>query len=195
MAGDGDTHNAPPGVASSDAAVTNVVLTGFMGTGKTTIGRLLAERLGFDFVDTDALIERRHGPIPDIFRDYGEATFRSYEREVAAELGEMSSLVVSTGGRLMLDTDNAAALRRNGSVFCLTATVDTILARVLADQATQDRPLLAGGNVRERIEALLADRAGGYATFDQVATDRSSPEAIVDEILKRLTPQAPAPQS
>src|SRR5690606_6565646 len=99
----------------------NVVLTGFMGTGKTTVGRLLAERLGFEFVDTDALITERHGPIPEIFARDGEAAFRQFERALAAELAERSGLVVSTGGRLMLDPASAAALGNGAAVFCLTA--------------------------------------------------------------------------
>ncbi len=81
----------------------NVVLTGFMATGKTTVGRLLAERLGYEFVDTDQLIEQRHGPIPAIFRESGEGEFRRLERSVADELAARRQLVISTGGRLLLD--------------------------------------------------------------------------------------------
>ncbi len=185
MAGDGDTDHSSPGNGRSGAAASNVVLTGFMGTGKTTIGRLLADRLGFDFVDTDALIERQHGPIPEIFRDHGEAAFRSYEHDVALELSEQQSLVIATGGRLMLDPENATALGRTGRVFCLTASIDTILGRVLADGAA-DRPLLAGDNVRQRVESLFADRAAGYAQFTQISTDDRTLNDIVDEIVSRL---------
>ncbi len=84
----------------------NLVLTGFMGTGKTTVGRMLAEKLGMEFVDTDELIESRHGPIPRIFADRGESEFRAIEQEVARELGERSGLVIATGGRMVLDDDN-----------------------------------------------------------------------------------------
>jgi shikimate kinase len=164
----------------------NVVLTGFMGTGKTTVGVLLAERLGFDFVDTDALIEARHGPIPEIFRSSGEASFRRFEHDVAVELGARTSLVVSTGGRLLLDRANAAALGRTGSVFCLTATIETILDRVMNDDSVRSRPLLAGSDVRERIETLLAERAEGYAQFTPVQTDGRDPQQIVDEIIDLL---------
>ena len=86
----------------------NVILTGFMGTGKTTVGRLLAERFDYEFVDTDRVIEQRHGPIPEIFRDHGEGEFRRLERDVADELSERDRLVISTGGRLMVDAVNAA---------------------------------------------------------------------------------------
>ncbi len=121
----------------------NVVLTGFMGTGKTTVGRLLAERLGFEFVDTDHLIEADHGPIPLIFAEQGEAAFRAIESAVAVELAGRHSLVIATGGRLMLDEANAAALTATGRTFCLTAPTSVILERVLGDGTTH-RPLLDG---------------------------------------------------
>ena len=84
----------------------NLVLTGFMATGKTTVGRSLAERLGLEFVDTDLLIESMHGPISQIFEQKGEEWFRSIERGVAAELGTKTGLVIATGGRLLLDPEN-----------------------------------------------------------------------------------------
>src|SRR5262245_25694435 len=146
----------------------NVVLTGFMGTGKTTVGRLLADLLGHEFVDTDELIERRHGPIEAIFGERGEQAFRAVEREVADELAGRDRLVISTGGRMMLDPSIASALSARARVFCLTASPDTIAARVLDGPV---RPLLAGPDPRGRISELLAERAAGYAAFDQVATD------------------------
>lgn len=164
----------------------NVVLTGFMGTGKSTVGRLLAERTGRAFVDTDAIIEQRHGPIPEIFATRGEGTFRRLEREVAAELADLDGLVIGTGGRLLLDPVNAEALGRTGRVFCLTATVDTILQRVAPDGRVAGRPLLAGSDARERIIALLAERAEGYGRFEQVPTDGRSPVEVADDIGDRL---------
>ena len=99
----------------------NIILTGFMGTGKTTVGRLLAERLGREFVDTDDLIVARAGrPIADIFNDDGETRFREWEAQVAGELAGRRGLVIATGGRLMLDPDNAAALGATGPVLCLS---------------------------------------------------------------------------
>jgi shikimate kinase len=164
----------------------NVVLTGFMGTGKTTVGRSLAERLGYEFVDTDQLIESRHGPIPRIFAEHGEGEFRRLEREVAAELADREQIVISTGGRLMLDAVNAARLEATGAVFCLTASVDTILARVSADESSVERPLLSGGDVRRRIAELLADRADAYARFEQVDTEDRSPSEIADVVIARM---------
>jgi shikimate kinase len=164
----------------------NVVLTGFMGTGKTTVGRLLAAHLGYEFVDTDTVIVGRHGPIPAIFAEHGEDEFRRIEREVATVLAGRSGLVVSTGGRMLLDPANAEALGATGRVFCLTASVDTIVGRVAPDGDAAGRPLLAGGAVRGRITELLAERAAGYAAFEQVVTDGRTPDEIVDDIVERL---------
>lgn len=164
----------------------NVVLTGFMGTGKTTVGRLVAARLGYELVDTDAVIVERFGPIADIFAERGEEEFRRIEREVAADLATRDRLVISTGGRLLLDPVNADVLGGTGRVFCLTASVDTILARVAPDGVAVGRPLLAGGDARERVVALLAERAEGYGRFDQVPTDDRSPDQVADTILARL---------
>lgn len=158
----------------------NVVLTGFMGTGKTTVGRLLATQLGYDFVDTDAVIEQRHGPIPAIFAERGEAAFRAIERQIAAELGAGEGLVISTGGRMLLDPDNERSLSAHGDVFCLTASIEEIWRRV--SRAPADRPLLTGSDPRQRIVDLLAERQAGYARFRQVTTDGRRPTEIADEI-------------
>src|SRR5262245_28128798 len=121
----------------------NIVLTGFMGTGKTTVGRLLAARLGYEFVDTDQVIVARHGEIADIFRIRGEDAFRSIEGALATELASRERLVISTGGRMMLDPDNVAALGRNGLIFCLVAAPDEIFERISNDAPAVERPLLA----------------------------------------------------
>ena len=163
----------------------NLVLTGFMGTGKSTVGRILAARLDYEFVDTDELIEQRHGPIPQIFREHGEGEFRRLERDVAEELAECKRLVISTGGRLMVDAVNAARLGATGDVFCLTASVDTILARVTADESPVERPLLVGDDVRGTIGRLLAERAEAYRRFAQVDTEGSDPDQVAAEILDR----------
>ena len=164
----------------------NVVLTGFMGTGKSTVGRLLAARTGRTFVDTDHVIEGRHGPIPAIFAEHGEAAFRRMEHEVAAELAVRDGLVIATGGRLLLDPANAEVLQRTGRAFCLTASVDTILRRVAPGGHAPGRPMLAGPDARARVVALLAERADGYGAFEQVATDGRSPDEVVDDLVERL---------
>ena len=164
----------------------NVVLTGFMGTGKTTIGRVLADRLGYEFVDTDAIIVDRHGPITEIFAEYGEDHFRALERELAAELADRDGLVVSTGGRMLVDPANADVFERRHVVVALTATPDTIFLRVGGDRAADTRPMLAGDDVRARIAELLAERSAAYARFHQVATDDRWPNQIADEIVALL---------
>lgn len=160
-----------------------IVLTGFMGTGKSTVGRLLAERLGYEWVDTDDLIEHRHGPIAEIFRTEGEDAFRRHERNVVAELAERTGRVISTGGKLMLDPVNATLLA-DAAVFCLTADIDTILARTGTD--TTVRPLLAGEEATARIAALLDERAVGYAAYEQVPTTGRTPEEVVEDIMARI---------
>ena len=162
----------------------NVVLTGFMGTGKTTVGQILATRLDLTFVDTDVVIESRHGPIPEIFANEGEAAFRSMERNIAAEIGADEGLVVATGGRLMLDQDARTSLEASGRVFCLAADVDELISRLVA--AAQERPLLDVDDPAQAIRGLLTERAAQYAAFEQVDTFGRSPEAIADDIVTRL---------
>lgn len=161
----------------------SIVLTGFMATGKTTVGRLLAERLGYAFVDTDAVIVERHGPIPQIFATQGEDAFRRIEREVAAELAGQGGLVIATGGRLMLDEANVATLGASARVFCLQAGAEAIVARLRADTtAIADRPMLAGDDPEQRVRDLLAERAAGYGRFAPVATEGRTPAGIAAEI-------------
>jgi len=154
-----------------------------MGTGKTTVGRLLAELLGHQFVDTDEMIEVRHGPIDAIFRERGEDAFRTVEREIASELAGADRLVISTGGRMMLDPTIAETLGAGARVFCLVASPDTIAARVLDGPV---RPLLAGPDPRARIAELLAERAAGYAVFEQVSTDSHTAADIAHDLAHRL---------
>ncbi len=162
----------------------NLVLTGFMGTGKTTVGRALAGRLDMEFVDTDQIIESRHGPIGRIFADRGETTFRQFEREVARELGQRRGLVIATGGRLILDPENYRALSRNSRIFCLVATPEEVHHRVVNDRSRLDRPLLGGDDPRDRIVALMAERQQEYARFPQLSTGHGDPTAIAEEMAR-----------
>jgi shikimate kinase len=163
----------------------NVVLTGFMGTGKTTVGRLLADLLGYEFVDTDEVIERRYRPIETLFAERGEDAFRAIEREVAADLAGERGRVISTGGRMMLDDEIAASLGSGARVFCLVASADTIAARVLSGDAPT-RPLLTGPDPRRRIAELLAQRNAGYARFEQVSTDSRTAADVAQDLRDRL---------
>jgi shikimate kinase/3-dehydroquinate synthase len=160
----------------------NLVLTGFMGTGKTIVGRELAKKLGMEFVDTDEMIEARHGRIASIFAEQGEARFRELERAVAKELSGRKGILIATGGRMILDPVNFKELSRNGRIFCLVATPDEIHRRVVDDEAPSMRPLLHVDDPRERIAELMAERDRDYRRFPQVTTDHASPGVIADEL-------------
>lgn len=167
------------------AAIDNVILTGFMGTGKSTVGRLLAARLELEWVDTDHLIEERFGPIPEIFASHGKERFRQIESEIAAELAQRRGLVISTGGRMMTDDDNAEVLGETGPIFCLIASTEEILDRMTPEGIAR-RPMLAGSSPSERLRELMAERAPAYGKFPQVPTGGRSLGEIVDDIVERL---------
>lgn len=162
----------------------NLVLIGYRGTGKSTVAKLLAAELGWQTVSTDALIiERAQQAIPDIVAQDGWDHFRDLETEVCAALKEQDHLVIDTGGGIILRTKNIEALKPNGLVFWLTATVSTITRRISHD--TQ-RPSLTGGKTFiEEIHDVLTERTPKYqAAADHViATDHASPEDIASQIL------------
>lgn len=172
----------------------NIVLTGFMGTGKTTMGRLLAERLGRPFVDMDEQIENHFGKsIARIFAEDGEPGFRVAEAQLCAAYAQQQGLVISTGGGALVNPDNRRALAESGVLICLTASIETILGRV---NQNSDRPLLAADrdDLRKRIRHLLHERRHAYAAIaHQVDTSNRSPEQIVDDILTTLRADAEAP--
>ena len=172
------------GARGADGAP-NVVLTGFMGTGKTAVGRALAAALGREFVDTDEAITAVHGPIPEIFAIAGEDGFRNLEQTVAAELAARTDLVIATGGGMLTRAETRVVLAATGRIFCLTAEPHTIMDRVLVD-GVDERPLLAGANPEGRIAELLADRAEVYGQFEPVPTDDRTVDEIVTDITARL---------
>ena len=157
-----------------------------MGSGKSTVGRLLAIELGRDFVDTDDVIVSRHGSIAEIFADHGEAHFRSIERDLARELAGRAGLVVATGGGMLLHDQVGEALAGH-QLFCLTAAADVIVARVMADSSGVVRPLLAGPDAEANAVRLLAERAAHYRRFEQVDTDGLTPAQVVAEIRRRIS--------
>jgi shikimate kinase len=163
----------------------NVILTGFMGTGKSTVGRLLAVRLGYSFVDTDEWIVAQDGrSIPTIFAQSGESAFRGWEVQAAQTLAVARGLVIATGGGLLLNPANVATLSATGPIFCLTAQPETILERLEEDET--ERPLLNHAHPAQRIQQLLAERAEAYGRFTQIATDGQTPEQIVKQIAQHL---------
>jgi 3-dehydroquinate synthase len=156
----------------------NLVLMGFMGTGKSTLGREVADRLGRDFVDMDDLIEARAGkPIARIFEEDGETSFRELESRLCRELAERDGIVIATGGGALIDPVNRAVMSRDGVVVCLQADVDEILRRV---GHGEERPLLQGADPRQDVERLLARRQRAYAAvpWQLPTTDRSTDELI-----------------
>lgn len=167
--------------------VRNIVLTGFMGTGKTTVGKTLAEWVTFDFADMDSLIEQEAGKtIPEIFAAEGEAGFREREREAARRLAQGSKQVIATGGGTVKDPENMEALRETGIIVCLTASVDTILQRT---EAQGQRPLLdaAGEDRKAAVEKLLAERDSLYKDADYlIETDGKTPDEVAGEIFSRF---------
>ncbi|WP_162458997.1 shikimate kinase [Desulfosarcina ovata] len=164
----------------------NIILTGFMGTGKTTIGKRLAKELSYNFIDTDVMIEKRAGrTIQKIFEELGESAFRKMESAVVSEIAGMQGQVIATGGRLMLDPGNAAALSQTGMVFCLVATAEEIFERVSKDNQNV-RPLLAGEDPMARIVNLLEQRKDGYGRFSQIETSLKTPDEIVNILLARF---------
>ena len=164
----------------------NIILTGFMATGKSSVGKALASHLGYDFVDTDMLIESRTGmTVAELFEEKGEAAFRKMEAELARELADKSGLVIATGGRFMLDGDNAAVLGKTGPVFCLVATPEEILKRV--ENERHVRPLLQGPNPLGKIVELLQQRKEGYGRFHQFVTSEKTPETVAEELIEIIT--------
>ncbi len=160
----------------------NIILVGFMGTGKTMTGRVLAERTGMELVDMDSLIEERQGkPIPEIFAQDGEAAFRVMERNLVKELSNRRSLIISTGGGIVLNPDNIADFEKSGLVVCLQATPETIFQRLSKDAS---RPLLAGDK-KEQIRALLEKRQPLYgAIAHRIGTDGLTAEETAQPILE-----------
>jgi shikimate kinase / 3-dehydroquinate synthase len=158
----------------------NLVLTGFMGTGKSLTGKLLSKKLRWQFIDTDKVLEKRFQKyIPDIFRELGEAAFRKAEADLCQELSQQKKLVIATGGGTLVPFSNFNILQKSGTVFCLNARLKTIQKRIAHKQ---NRPLFSF----ESLPILLADRSGAYnRIFHQVTTDDFSPEQVADHILER----------
>lgn len=170
-------------IARSADSLPNLVLTGFMGTGKTSVGREVARRLGREFVDMDAEIEARAGrSIPSIFAEDGEAAFRQMESALVRELSRRSNLVVATGGGALIDPANRAAMARNGNVICLTGDAEAILRRI-ARQGDVRRPLLEVADPRIEIGRLLRARQESYAAIPwHIDTTELSVEEVVDRV-------------
>ena len=161
----------------------NIVLVGFMGTGKTAVSKLLAKETGMKYISTDELIEdKERRPINEIFKKSGEAYFRRAEKEMVKKVAQLNNFVIDAGGGIVLDKENVENLKRNGKIVCLFATPEAILERT---KRYHHRPLLNIENPKAKVEELLEFRAPFYAQADfSIDTTNLSVEQATQEIKK-----------
>jgi shikimate kinase len=165
--------------------IQNIALIGFMGTGKSTVGRLAAEQLKFDFLDTDTLIEQRSGrKITEIFAQSGEAAFRQLEAQLVAELATHTRTIISTGGGLPTNPANLVSLKSHSLVICLWASPESIYERV-RDQS--HRPLLHDPDPLGKIRSLLATRENFYKQADVlINSDLRSAREVAQQVINQF---------
>lgn len=161
----------------------NIILIGFMGAGKTTVGKLLAKERHLQFVDTDERIVKEQGiSIPDIFQRYGEPYFRDLETELLRKMQkDTEHSVISVGGGMPVREENRKLLRSLGCVIYLSATKKTILSRVKSDGT---RPMLAGDDLEARVERLMKERESLYrqAAHLDIRTDERTVQQVIQVI-------------
>lgn len=164
----------------------NIALYGMMGVGKSTVGRMLAGRLGRGFADTDDEVASWQArSIPDIFAEEGEAAFRAYEATVVRELATYHDLVIALGGGAVLDDANIADLALTSVLVHLHCDLDVLVERLRAE--AEHRPLLSGDDVEARIRATWQDRADRYAEVADVTVDASvPPDGVIEQVLDWL---------
>lgn len=158
----------------------NIALAGFMGTGKSTVGRLVAARIGWRFIDTDSVIEADAGrPIVDIFAEQGEDAFRALEVRTCASAVAGCHRVIALGGGALLNPATLERITARSLLICLNADLDTLIARVGRDPA---RPLFSGD--REQLADLFNARAAHYASLPHhIDTSHAAPVAVAEEVL------------
>ncbi len=163
----------------------NIVLTGFMGTGKTAVGRELSRLLNMELIDVDTEIEKSQRiTINEIFKKFGEPRFREIETEMIQKLSEQRNVIISTGGGAVLKQKNMDALRKQGIIVCLMATPETILKRT---NRSSNRPLLHVENPFARIKELLHFRMPFYEKADiMIDTEGKTPLQIAEEIIEKV---------
>jgi len=162
-----------------------IILTGFMGTGKSVAAELLSQRWGLRSVDTDAMIEKQEGAsIAEIFATRGEQCFRDLETEILTQLVGQRGQIISTGGGMLLREDNVELLRRMGPIICLQASPETIMQRIAA---SDERPLLNRPDAATEIRRLLAEREAAYQQADyRIATDGLSVEQAAEAVAEAM---------
>ncbi len=173
-------------------SIRNIALCGFMGTGKSSVGRLVAEQLRYAFLDTDTVIEARAGKtISQIFEEEGEPAFREWERRIVKELSLRDRTIISTGGGLVIDPENLASLKEHALVVCLWATPESIWSRV---KNQNHRPLLKEADPLESIRRLLKERGPFYKQANVLlSTDLRSPREVAQQVLHQFRIARTAP--
>lgn len=163
----------------------NIIITGFMGTGKSAVAKELARKLKMEFVDMDQIIgESLEMSIPDIFARYGENYFRELENKLVKELFRKNNLIIATGGGTLLSSDNVKILGQAGEMICLYADSQTIYNRV---KGKNDRPLLKGENILNKINLLLEERMKIYDNIKwKINTTNFTISEVVDKIINLL---------
>ncbi|HIZ17077.1 MAG TPA: shikimate kinase [Firmicutes bacterium] len=163
----------------------NITLCGFMGSGKTTVGKALAKILNCTFIDTDAEIEKRAGmPISKIFEKSGEAAFRRMESDIIKELAGFDNQVISVGGGAVINSENARKLKSYSTVVFLDVDAGTVIKRLCDDNT---RPLLSGPDKYQKVKQLLSQRRSFYASAADVIIDgRGDAKCIAEKIAESL---------
>lgn len=171
----------------ADAQKTNLILIGYRGSGKTTVGRAAATRLGYQFVDTDDWIVAEAGTtIAEIFTAEGESGFRDREAAAVARASALTRCVISAGGGAILRTDNVERMRRSGFVVWLTAPAEVLCRRIEGDASTgASRPALTGLSGLAEVRAVLSSREATYRRAADVSVDAAGDDirAVVDAVL------------
>ncbi len=165
----------------------NIVLIGYMGTGKTAVGQVLSEEMRREFIELDWLIEKKAGKsIPEIFKDGGEIAFRELEIEAAKQVAAKTNVIIACGGGIILNKINIDRLKVNGITVCLTALPDVILERVSVEQG--QRPLLEVEDQLKTIKEMLEYRKPYYERSADITIDTSemSISEVVQEIVDKL---------
>ena len=182
-----DTFRSSRTVSATDPGKPHVVLVGLPGSGKSTVGAMVAEKLGRTFLDFDAEIERREGmPISQIFGERGEAAFRQLERKLTEELKEFGNMVVSPGGGWIMDADQVKLIRPSAKLIYLRVRPETALKRLGA--AGGGRPLLNRPDPLAELTKLFEERRAAYQASDiEIGTELITPQQVTDQIVAKLT--------
>jgi len=165
----------------------SIALIGFMGTGKTVVGKALAEKLGKEFIELDALIERKAGKtIPEIFQQDGEIAFRELEIEVAREVSQKRNVIIACGGGIVLNKINIDRLKKESLIVYLTASSEVILGRTSSDR--NERPLLEATDKASEVRRLLRFRKPFYERAAEITIDTSKLDidSVAGKIISKL---------